>query len=63
MEERLPEKGEWVIAHDKSGEMIIGEIHVVDRGRKSVYCESGYDAFFDITHWMKLPEPPAEEEK
>ena len=64
VEERLPEDNERVLAVNVDGYMMTGYILCVFDDRYSMtvyYCENGYDALDNVTHWMPLPMPPKEE--
>ncbi len=66
--DRLPEIGELVLVAYKVdfGSGIMGTLVNTAMIQKFGFCGGGYDNFLDetctteVTHWMPLPEPPAE---
>ena len=60
--ERLPKRGELVLATDGG---FVGEFYINKRGQWQRYNVNDYSLLMalDILFWMPLPEPPKEEAK
>ena len=65
VEDRLPEKGEIVLALVKATNPSYGQYHVIAALQNDGLWDSWDEEFCisgdPITHWMPLPEPPKEE--
>lgn len=42
-------------------EYLVGWVHESEDSKTGYVCESENEILYDVTHWMKKPEPPAEE--
>lgn len=57
VKERLPENGQIVLFHEKSGFIYCAEYVIGPDGAS--WCIDHYDfEANDVTHWAQLPEPP-----
>jgi hypothetical protein len=55
VEDRLPEKGDYVIGYDGVSERV-GEAYLCSWNDKRLIFADDDDCF--ITHWQPMPEPP-----
>lgn len=61
--DRLPnaDEGDDFLAVSKNGNFVFEAYFVRDCGRGKNLWHDGSGNFYEVTHWMPLPEPPAEE--
>ena len=61
VEERLPENWTSVIVHRKDGGIFMWE-YFDTSPTDECWIDDGMNvySFYDVTHWMRLPEPPKE---
>jgi hypothetical protein len=59
VKDRLPEHGKRYLIYATSGNNKIGHITMASFGGH--FALSGIRAYWKVTHWMPLPEPPKED--
>lgn len=63
VKDRLPDadEGDDFLAVSKNGNFVFEAYFVRDCGRGKNLWHDGCGNFYEVTHWMPLPEPPKEE--
>lgn len=63
VKDRLPDadEGDDFLAVSKNGNFVFEAYFVRDCGRGKNLWNDGCGNFYEVTHWMPLPEPPKEE--